>query len=191
MKRFNLFFIFPILSLSFLSSVVSEAKGLTSPTTYFNARKLSEHNMTILTGVSVLKPPNGFLSSLGKDVFIHIGYRRDLLKDFPIGLSGNAKISGNAKRFLHSIHMSSGIHFPRTNRKSPTYFSAVLGVYFTDRKKRPIAPYFEIANYFKIWQFSRRSAALVGFSVQYDLMTVNWWHTPSSINILTGLDINI
>ena len=171
-----LFFLFIIFYLSL-------SQALPRPEDYFNARKLSAHNLYLGFGISLLNPPHSLKNSFAKDLAFQMSYRKEPPRFPPFFLSAEG---GFRSQKFRSLVLSSGLRIPRTHRKTPVYFSLSLALSLPQP-----AFYLQPSVIFRAAQIGRKTGLLMKIQARYKLGRGAWWRVPSSIRWLAGLDMNI
>lgn len=175
----------------FLFSYFCFSDNLTPPEDYLNKKILSNENINLSVGTSVLRPPSSFKNSFGQNFIFQIGYRRENINKYTPPAFAKVRWVTHTSKTLRSFSLFSGIRLPNTHRKTPIYFSLSLGGEFSIDTRKKINFYLQISSIFRIIQFTKNISTVVEINTNYQLNKNKRWISPSSVNLLTGIDINI
>ena len=173
------------------SPCYSLAKKLSTPYDYHSVRYLSDKNVNFFIGIPLLKPPNSWTSSFADHLIFHADYRKENINPYTPPVFLRLQGTVDSSNSLRSLALFPGVRFPGTHRKTPVYFALSLGSEFSLVNRKKLSFYLQFSGIFKIIQLHRKASALIEVNVQYKLKSTKWWQTPSSLNLLTGVDINI
>ena len=166
------------------------AENLASPSDYFNKRKLSPHNVNLSAGFSVLIEPRSFKNSLGEKWLLQADYRKENIPYLPPAFLRAQWIFKKNKK-MESLSFFSGLRLPGTHRKTPLYFGLSLGGEFSPHSSKKMAFYLQTSFVLRLVQFHRKASVLMEVAARYRMNEAKWWVSPSSINVLTGIDFNL
>lgn len=160
-------------------------------TPYFNNKILSDSNVNIALGIPFLIPPYSFRNSLAKHIMIQGDYRTESKKRWKVPIIMRTRFEIDRQSNLQSIAIYPGIRFPSTNRKTPIYFGILLGAGFSKKNHKTKWPlYLQIFSTYRVYQFNRYVSTLIEVNAEYTLQKQQWWRQPSTLALLTSLDIN-
>ena len=189
-RFYHLKFLLTVLIYLFLPCY-SFSKKLSTPYDYHSVRYLSGQNINFFMGVPLLTPPHSWTTSFADHLIFHADWRKENINSYtpPVFLRFQGRI--DSSNSLRSLALFPGVRLPGTHRKTPVYFAFSLGSEFSLKKRKKLSFYLQFSGIFKIIQLHRKASALIEVNVQYKLKNKKWWQTPSSLNLLTGVDINI
>ena len=182
----NLLFVFILTIPAF-----SFSEKLSTVSDYFNKRRLSQHNIQMNFGISILKPPHSLKNSFAKDRIVQLEYRRENRQKYIPPILLKLETRHHKNRPLQSLSLFSGIQFPKTHRKTPIYFGLSLGSRFNFYKKPKFSFLLQISSSFRLYQWTHSASSLLHIHAYYDFSQAHWWRVPSSIALSAGLNLNI
>ena len=169
----------------------SFSEKLSTVSDYLNKRRLSQNNIQMNFGISILKPPHSLKNSFAKDRIVQLEYRRESREKYIPPVLLKLETRHYKKLPLQSFSLFSGIQFPKTHRKTPIYFGLSLGSRFNFYKKNKLSFLLQISSSFRLYQWTRSASSLLHINAYYDFSRPHWWRTPASIALSAGLNLNL
>ena len=181
-----------LLMISILTvTAFSFSEKLSTVSEYFNKRRLSQNNLQMNFGISILNPPHSLKNSFGKDRIVQLEYRKESRRKYTPPILLKLETRHHKNRPLQSLSLFSGIQFPKTHRKTPIYFGLSLGSRFNFHKRTKLSFLLQISSSFRLYQWTHSISSLLHINAYYDFSRPHWWRVPSSIALSTGFNVNI